>query len=84
MPQAHGKLSKFVDIRDTAVEADRIGAEADQILKFAENKSAASVAVAGEEAARPAQATTKQKRGESEQMISRASQQAVSNVAAHC
>ncbi|MGF6788438.1 hypothetical protein OKW27_002751 [Paraburkholderia sp. 35.1] len=38
-------------------------------------------------AARPvAQATTeaKQKRGESEQMISRASQQAVSKVAAHC
>ncbi|MBC8728830.1 hypothetical protein F6X39_11070 [Paraburkholderia sp. UCT2] len=61
MPQAHGKLSKFVDIRDTAV------------------------ATAGEEAARPvAQATTKQKRGESEQMIFRASQQAVSNVAAHC
>ncbi|WP_454805341.1 DUF4041 domain-containing protein [Paraburkholderia fungorum] len=72
-------LFQFVDIRDTAVEADRIRAEADQILQFAESKSAASVATAEAEATRlvaEATAEAKQKRGESEQMISRASQQA--------
>lgn len=72
-------LSKFVGIRDTVVEADRIRFEAAQILNFAESKSAASVAAAMEEATRllaEATAETKQKRGEAEQMMSRASLQA--------
>ncbi|MGG1947550.1 DUF4041 domain-containing protein [Trinickia sp. NRRL B-1857] len=72
-------LSKFVDIRDTVVEADRIRSEAAQILLFAESKSAASVVAAVEEATRlvaEATAEAKQKRGEAEQMISRASSQA--------
>ncbi|WP_232515131.1 hypothetical protein [Burkholderia ambifaria] len=72
-------LSKFVDIRDTVVEADRIRSEAAQILRFAENTSAASVAAAEEAATRlvaEATAEAKQRRGEAEQMISRASLQA--------
>ncbi len=72
-------LSRFVDIRDTVVEADRIRFEAAQILSFAESQSTASVAAAVEEATRlvaEATAEAKQKRGEAEQMISRASLQA--------
>ncbi|WP_322093718.1 DUF4041 domain-containing protein, partial [Paraburkholderia bannensis] len=72
-------LSKFVDVRDTALEADRIRGEASQILSFAESRSAASVAAAEQEATRmvaEATAEAKQKRGEAEQMISRASLQA--------
>lgn len=72
-------LFQFVDIRDTSVEADRIRAEATQILNFAESKSAAAIAAAEESATHlVAEATTeaKQKRSEAEQMISRASLQA--------
>jgi hypothetical protein len=72
-------LARFSEIRDTVVEADRIRAEAGQILNFAESKSAASIAAASEQAARllaEATADAKQKRGEAEQAIFRAGQQA--------
>ncbi|WP_230413305.1 DUF4041 domain-containing protein [Paraburkholderia antibiotica] len=72
-------LLRFADVRDTSVEADRIRAEAAQVLGFAESKSAASLAAAEEAAARlvtDATAEARQKRGEAEQMISRASLQA--------
>ncbi|MBN3854041.1 DUF4041 domain-containing protein [Paraburkholderia sp. Ac-20340] len=72
-------LAKFVDVRDTALEADRIRAEAAQLMGFAESKSAASVAAAEQEATRlvaDATAEAKLKRSEAEQVISRASLQA--------
>ncbi|MBB5466624.1 hypothetical protein OKW30_001331 [Paraburkholderia sp. Clong3] len=72
-------LSQFVSIRDTSVEADRIRAEAAQILNFAKSKSTASLAATEEEVTRlmaEANAAARQKRGEAEQMISRASMQA--------
>ncbi|MEM5299903.1 hypothetical protein VSR82_37240 [Burkholderia sp. JPY481] len=72
-------LAKFVDIRDTALEADRIRAEASQLMSFAESKSAVSVAAAEQEATRlvaDATAEAKLKRSEAEQVISRASLQA--------
>lgn len=69
-------LAQFSSIRDTSVEADRIRAEAAQVLIFAESKSAASLAAAEKEAARlvaEATAEGKKKRGEAELEISRAS-----------
>ncbi|HKU26342.1 MAG TPA: hypothetical protein VJQ54_12785, partial [Candidatus Sulfotelmatobacter sp.] len=72
-------LSRFANVRDTSVEADRIRAEAAQVLSFAESRSAASLLAAEGEATRlVAEATVeaRQKRGEAEQMISRASLQA--------
>jgi len=72
-------LLKFVDIRDTVLEADRIRTEAAQVMRFADSRSAATIATADEEATRlvaDATAEAKQKRGEAEQTISRASLQA--------
>ncbi len=65
-------LSQFVDIRDTAVEAERIRTEAAATLASAESKATESIAVAGQEAARLlADATfeAKQKRSDAEQMV---------------
>jgi hypothetical protein len=72
-------LSRFVDIRDTANEVERIRNEAAEVLASAQASAAEALAAAQEEASRlisDAQVDTKQKRGEAEQMVSRASLQA--------
>lgn len=72
-------LSRFIDIRDTSVEAERIKIEAAATLASATSKAAESLAAAREEAARllaEAGAEARQKRSEAEQLVSRASSQA--------
>ncbi|SAK42546.1 T5orf172 domain protein [Caballeronia fortuita] len=72
-------LARFVNIRDTAAEADRITSEAAATLAAAENKAAESLAAARQEAARvtlEATAEAKQKRTEADLTIARASAQA--------
>ncbi|GJH12639.1 MULTISPECIES: GIY-YIG nuclease family protein [Caballeronia] len=72
-------LARFVHIRDTAAEAERIKSDAAAALAAAQSEGAALLSAAQTDVQRlatEATADTKQKRAEADQMVSRASAQA--------